>query len=96
MKREQMVEIIMEELSGKLNYSEMPLITASELLAKLEASGMKPPCLDSDTCQAIMSVYYAGYTLNQWDEDIEKDEEVMAKKKRRAEARARLKSKGEN
>ena len=43
MKRSEMVDIIMDELAGHLNYDTMPLIVASELLAKLEEAGMYPP-----------------------------------------------------
>lgn len=43
MKRSEMVDIIMNELSEHINYETLPIIVASELLAKLEVEGMLPP-----------------------------------------------------
>lgn len=43
----------------------------------VEELGMAPPQLDDDKCQAIMHVYYMGYTLRQWDEDFDKDSKVV-------------------
>jgi hypothetical protein len=65
--------------------AESPLFLqkAEEMLQKMESLGMKPPRLPESYCQAIMSVYYGGYTYNQWEEEVEKDEKVMAAKKRR-------------
>ena len=61
---------------------------ASQLLQGLEDAGMKPPALPEDYCQAIMQVYYAGYTFNKWEEDVVKDEEVMKKYNARMEWKA--------
>lgn len=47
--------------------------------------GMRPPCLPEDHCQALMDVYYAGYTFYQWEEDFEKDVQAVAALKRRQE-----------
>jgi hypothetical protein len=58
------------------------------MLRYVEAT-MRPPRTTDDNAQAIMHVYYAGYTLNQWDEDVEKDEKVMEAKRQRAEAEER-------
>lgn len=58
---------------------------ASEILAEIEKLGMKPPTLPQQYCQAILKIYCAGYTFNQWEEEIEKDEHVMAAKSRRDE-----------
>jgi hypothetical protein len=55
-----------------------------ELLDFIESKGMKPPSVSEEDQQAIMSVYYGGYTFNQWDEDLEKDEKVQKMKTRRA------------
>lgn len=60
---------------------------AEILLENLEKLGMQPPFVSKEDCDAIMSVYYGEYTLNQWDEDLEKDEKVQEMKKRKAEAR---------
>ena len=48
------------------------------MLKEIEALGMKPPILDEDKCQALMCVYYGGYTFYQWDEDFEKDTKAVA------------------
>jgi len=56
---------------------------ADNLLCHLEVLGMKPPRVSEEDCQAIMSVYYGGYSFYQWDEDLEKDEYVQAAKTRR-------------
>lgn len=60
-------------------------IKASQIISYLECDeiGMKPPHVSEEDCQAIMDVYYAGYTFNQWDEDLEKDQKVQESKKRR-------------
>ena len=58
---------------------------ASEFLSGLEKLGIKPPRLPEEYCQAIMSVYYAGYSFHQWEEEIEKDEQVMKALNRRRE-----------
>lgn len=50
---------------------------AHRILDYVEELGMKPPPVDFDTQQAIMQVYYGGYSYYQWDEDVAKDEKVM-------------------
>ncbi len=50
---------------------------ADKMLLALENIGMRPPSLPEMHCQAIMDVYYGGYSFNQWEEDFEKDEKVM-------------------
>lgn len=65
------------------------------LLKAMEEKGIKPPALSSDKCQAIMDVYYAGYTFNQWDEDFEKDEKANVALKRRKEAEKKRRDKRE-
>lgn len=67
------------------NMSDFDITTyaAENLLTKLEEMGMKPPTLPEDYCQAIMHVYYGGYSFNQWEEDIEKDERIMEAYNRR-------------
>jgi len=80
MKRSDALQIIKDYLDvndGKLN--------ADQVLAIVEKLGMAPPLLDEDKCQAIMHVYYMGYTLRQWDEDFEKDNKVVEAYKRRLE-----------
>src|ERR1700677_2358269 len=54
--------------------------------AELTKLGIKPPPVSEEMRQCIMHVYYAGYTFNQWDEDLEKDQQVMETKKRREAA----------
>jgi hypothetical protein len=61
---------------------------AEELLSFFEGV-MRPPRCREDLAQGMMSVYYAGYTLNKWDEEVEKDEKVMEAVERRAHAAAR-------
>lgn len=60
-------------------------LVPEQILAIVENLGMKPPSVDELKRQAIVDVYYAGYTFNQWDEDFEKDEKVMEAYKRRKE-----------
>ncbi len=69
------------------NMSDFDITTyaAETILTKLEEMGMKPPSVDEETCQAILQVYYGGVSFNQWDEEIEKDAEVMEAKRKRAE-----------
>lgn len=55
---------------------------AEMVLDKIEAAGMKPPCVDGDKCQAIMNVYIDS-TFNRWDEDFDKDEKLVAAYNRR-------------
>jgi hypothetical protein len=63
-------------------------VCAGQILNFVEGTlGLRPPRVSEEDAQAIMHVYYAGYTLNQWDEDIEKDEKVMEAKRRREAAR---------
>lgn len=63
MKRSEMVDIMMNELSPHSNYETMPLIVASELLAKLEEKGMLPPLnyhalyMDGDNADKNSIVY---------------------------------------
>lgn len=86
MKRTEMVQYITKLLA---TYDDCALdsTTANEILEGLEQLGMVAPRLPSDHCQAIMDVYYGGYTFHQWEEDAEKDKKVMAalaKRKERA------------
>jgi hypothetical protein len=88
MKRSHMIDIIAECLVEP-HYPDDALKEAACILKKIEKYGMTPPRLSEEDCQAIMNVYYAGYSLHQWDEDIELDEKVQEAKKRRAKARKR-------
>lgn len=79
MRRSEMVKILEEEFKDTD-------INADTFLSNLEVVyGMRPPRLPEEYCQAIMRVYCAGYTLHQWEEEIEKDEKVMESLKRRRE-----------
>jgi hypothetical protein len=75
---------------GMLTYGEYDAfknewdIEAEELLTLLEKAGMRPPRLDEDKVQALMSVYYARYTTYQWDEDFEKDADAVNALNRRS------------
>lgn len=82
MKRSDMILKLMEIL---VEAPEDVEAAADQILARLEKLGMRPPAVDSDKCQALMTVYYAGYTFNQWDEDFEADVAVMEAYKRRME-----------
>lgn len=97
MKRSEVVKIIAEDLCtmDQLSFQEQPLPAstyendADALLSKLEKMGMKPPRVSEEDAQAIMTVYYGGYSLHRWDEDLEKDEAIQGAKKRRAEFKAK-------
>jgi hypothetical protein len=84
MKREEMVLKIAECLSEP-HFPDDVMKQAEAILSRLERAGMRPPQLDEDKCQALMHVYYAGYTFNQWDEEFEKDEKAVAALKLRRE-----------
>ena len=62
---------------------------ANQILSMQEDAGMAPPSVCEDKVQALMHVYYAGYTAHQWDENFEKDEKVMDALRRRAEVKER-------
>jgi hypothetical protein len=81
-----MIDGILHWLHGK---SENPEHRgqAESLLNHIEFLGMKPPSVSEEDRQAIISVYYAGYTFNQWDEDLLKDEKVQAARLRRKKYR---------
>jgi hypothetical protein len=57
------------------------------LLDECERLGMRPPRVSEEDAQALMHVYYGGYSLNQWDEDLAKDEKVADMKQRRHKAK---------
>jgi hypothetical protein len=62
-------------------YSNQPISEgmAEDFLVYIENGiGMRPPELDEDKCQALIHIYYGGFTYNQWDEDFEKDEKAYA------------------
>lgn len=84
MKRSEMVQmlknIVFMASQDDIHFND---IEASELLNRLEHVGMKPPRLPEEYCQAIMTVYYAGFSFYQWEEDVEKDVQVMETLKRR-------------
>lgn len=52
-------------------------ITGKTILDFLEELGMAPPCLPEDHCQAIMQIYYDGYSFYKWEEDFQKDPKVV-------------------
>lgn len=62
MKRSEMIEIIQEYLAGHLNYQTMPIIVASEMLARLEEAGMLPPeCEDWMNLEECRKFYGEDY-----------------------------------
>jgi hypothetical protein len=92
MKRNEAVEllreIVLEHMNCQCCDSDEKMF--STMLKEIqEKIGMEPPRLPEDECQALMRVYYSGYTFNQWDEDFEKDEEAVKAKKDRPEAQER-------
>lgn len=80
MKRKEMVEALATKLYTEDLTPAIDKWAANDLLLFLENSGMKPPRLPEEDCQAIMHVYYGNYTFNQWEEDAEKDEAVQKAK----------------
>lgn len=85
MKRSEMVDILSKNINSMLDRqtSEISNAAISNILRNLEEAGMKPPRLPEEICQAIMHIYYAGYSLYQWEEDILKDEKVVEELERR-------------
>jgi len=90
MKRTDMVRVLQKAIR-KFHF-EPTYFEADRLLKALEEAGMKPPCLPSEDCQALSSVYYGGYTVNQWEEDFAKDKKAQEVKTRRKAARERRKA----
>lgn len=88
MKRNEMLEYIRELLRPVTmsTYNEENLNKlANDFLTNIEKKGMKPPSVSEEDCQALMHVYMAGYTFNQWDEELAKDEKVQEHKTRKVE-----------
>lgn len=54
------------------------------LLDEVEKAGMRPPCLPDQYCQALHDVYVYP-NLNQWEEEVEQDQKVMDRVKKREE-----------
>jgi len=89
MKREEMLSKIHRFLTDhqiQFKYADSSQDMANKFLSLMEEAGMKPPHVSEEDAQAILHVYYGGYSLYQWDEDLEKDEKVMEMKTRRAES----------
>jgi hypothetical protein len=55
-------------------------------LEVFESLGMRPPCLPDKYCQALLDVYIDP-NLNQWEEEVVKDQKVMERVKLREEWR---------
>ena len=55
---------------------------AEDILSRLEKWGMKPPCVNSDKCQALLTVY-VDPSFNMWDEEFETDSALVAAYQRR-------------
>jgi hypothetical protein len=83
MKRSEMIKTLVET-HGSYDLWEQQ---CEYMLRIIESVGMKPPRLDEETCQAIMSIYIGGCSFNQWDEDTAKDTKVTEALQRRAKAR---------
>jgi hypothetical protein len=82
-----MLLIIEKEMYRKRGRTEDldPRVQAALMLDVIEKAGMAPPTLPSDYCQAIMQVYYAGYTFHQWEESVKQDYKVMEAMRKREE-----------
>ncbi len=93
MRRDEFVEFMATTYKRLAVLRPTPEQLMDMLLKAMEERGVKPPTLSHDKCQAIMDVYYAGYTFNQWDEDFEKDEKANLALKRRKEAEKKRKEK---
>jgi len=78
MKRKEMIEHIKEDLLEKLNHYKFNQgsevwadFVAKEMLDMIEGFGMKPPCVDGDKCQYLLSRYIDPSFLY-WEEDFDK------------------------
>lgn len=85
MKRTEAIQKIKDLLNGGFDPNHTDEQANNFLIELQDTMGMKPPRLPEIYCQALMSVYMAGYTFYQWEEDIEKDAAVMAVVKRKQE-----------
>ena len=59
------------------SFLKLPEARDPERVLEFVERHMRPPRCREDLAQGMIHVYYAGYTLNKWDEDVEKDEKVM-------------------
>lgn len=82
MRRNEMILKIQLELACEVEEAEA-------ILNVVEKLGMKPPRVSEEDVQAIISVYYGGYSYNQWDEELEKDTAVQAARERRRSRKIR-------
>lgn len=80
MRRVKMVNYL-HSLLKSYESSEITKIDADNILHKLEAKGMKPPRVDSDVYQALVSVYCYPNEY-QWDDKALADEAVVKVLKR--------------
>lgn len=85
MKRSEFIKKLVAKISW-LENCKLNKEAVGEILKEIEKLGMLPPRISEEAAQATMHLYYAGYSLNRWDEDLEKDEAIMAVMKSRAEA----------
>lgn len=85
MKRPEMLEIIRQELLKTVG-GDAAKHLAEDILSLIEKAGMRPPCLPDKYCQALFDVYIYP-NLNQWEEEVVKDQKVMERVKLRGEWR---------
>lgn len=95
MTRTQMIDIMANAYKRMAVTRPSPEDIMTVVLKAMEDAGIKPPALDAEKQQALMSVYYGGYTVNQWDEDFAKNKLVVATMMARREENEKRKAKRE-
>jgi len=87
MKRYEAVELLRNSILTHMNCEASCCNTDDEMysniLRDMEKAGMRAPTLPEDMCQAILHIYYAGYSLNIWEEEFYKDSKAVAELERR-------------
>jgi len=76
MKRSEILKLIEQVIHADKDNSDVQT-KAENMLNSLEQAGMMPPCLPENHCQAIMQIYYGGYSFYKWEEDFQKDPKVV-------------------
>lgn len=87
MKRNEMIQIMKIASATGPSAVDMDKYLGN-ILDAMEKAGMKPPHISEEDAQAAMQVYYGGFSYNQWDEDLLKDEELQKAKEKRTDAKA--------
>jgi len=84
MKRIEMLEILKQILESECN-EKFKQDSLDRILSAIERAGMEPPHISQDATQAAIHLYYGGFSYNQWDEDLLKDQKLQDEIKRREE-----------